>query len=261
LSEELEAFASLQTSRDLQIDVRALIDDLNGDCESPLDMFSSIVRHLAGDAELYGEKSTDHLLWWRPLTQALSRLKVVVAVRDPRAVVASNLDVSWGMDSHILLAERWADEQRRVTEARNTLGEARCLVLRYEDVVTDARRARVTLAGFLGVDRAGDKTGSNEGTAGSSLYLPWETWKSRTGADITAERIDAWRDSLTRTQEADVKAICGREMSRFGYSGDASNVTERVRLVRLSPATQWRRLHFHVARRRRLAEIDNSKIK
>lgn len=91
------------------------------------------MRQLAGPAAVRGEKTPEHLMWWRPLVRALPGLKIVAVVRDPRAVAASHLEVPWGIRSHVVLAEQWSFDQRQVMAARATLGRRRCLVLHYED--------------------------------------------------------------------------------------------------------------------------------
>jgi hypothetical protein len=149
LREELDSFARLDTSRSFQLEPHALMERLGGRCETVVQLFGVIVRHLARDADVCGEKTTDHLLWWRPLSRALPRLKLVAVVRDPRSVVASNLAVPWGMTSHVVLAERWAADQREVAQARAELGSKRCLILRYEDVVAAPTEARARISALL----------------------------------------------------------------------------------------------------------------
>jgi class 3 adenylate cyclase len=60
LIEELRAYAELDKSRELELDVAALAGDLGRDCHTAVDMFGGVVRQLAGDARLYGEKSPEH---------------------------------------------------------------------------------------------------------------------------------------------------------------------------------------------------------
>ena len=122
LEEELDNFAALPTSQGLQLVIGAVLEVLGKECRSPADLFSAVVRVLAGSAQVVGEKTPDHLKWWQPLTRAFPFLKVIWVVRDPRAVVASSLKVPWGMNNPLLLAERWRLDQDEMERADEELG-------------------------------------------------------------------------------------------------------------------------------------------
>lgn len=248
--EEAEAYGALQASRGMAtFDAGAVADDLGGRCDSLVELYGAVIRHLAGPAEVHGEKTPTHLLWWRPLARALPRLKVVAVVRDPRGVVASNLDVPWGMGDHAVLAQRWASDQRHVAAAEEELGQDRCLVMRYEEVVVDAASARLRLARFLGL-------ASSPGRAGEKIFLPHETWKAQALGPVTTDGVDSWRASLTAAQAADVAALCRPQMRHFDYLDDVPPAFgAALRLVRLAPPRQWRRLHFSLERHRTMARI------
>ncbi len=142
LRNEIGRFAGLDTSRGLDLDEEAIVRHLGGTCERPVALFGAIVRDLAGDAALYGEKTPDHLLWWRPLSEALPQLRIISVVRDPRAVVNSNKAMPFGMGSCAALAERWNADQAQVEDMRRVLGPARTLAMRYEHIVEDTDGAR-----------------------------------------------------------------------------------------------------------------------
>ncbi len=213
---------------------------------------TTLVQRLA--AELYGEKTPDHLLWWGPLAAALPSLRVVTVVRDPRAVVASLLRMPWTAKSHLRHAERWRFDQRMVAQARTTLGPGRCVVLRYEDVVEDPAGARVVLAGLLRLDGG---TPAGEPAAAppeGRLIAEGEWWKEAALGPVDAARVEAWREELTAAQAADVVAICRREMGWFGYDGPTATAAW-ARLARMSPRDRWRRARFRRRLARRAAEV------
>ncbi|MFN2557322.1 MAG: sulfotransferase [Nitriliruptorales bacterium] len=257
LREELRRYGALETSRELDLDVDVVLDTLGGRCDSLVDLFGALVRHLAGEGEIYGEKTPTHLRWWRPLTEAHPDLKVVAVVRDPRAVIASNLAMPWGMKHHVTLAEMWRQDQRLIRQARTELGHDRCLVLRYEDVVAAPDSAREALKGLL-MSRHGERP---EGTAtlraSSSFVQSWEWWKQGTQGQVTTERVEAWRNQLSPRQATAIAAICRREMQAFGYSESVPGpIATVLRLARLGPSGQGRRYRLRRSRRRQLEWID-----
>ena len=211
IRDEVALYAALDNSRDLDVDADAVVAELGGSCGSVLELFAALVRHLAGPADLYGEKTPAHVVWWEKLAGAAPAMKFVAAVRHPAAVVASWVD-AWPHESWAAAAERWSLDQIRVGEMLDALGPRRSLLLRFEDVVAEPGLARQTLARFL--DRPPPKRPAAPGRA---LYLPWETWKRRSLGPVDAARAEAWRDALTPEQVAYVLHVCGAGRERFGY--------------------------------------------
>lgn len=254
LRAEIAAFLDLKNSRMLRLDADAVVAELDGKCDHILELFSVFVRHLAGEAELYGEKSPQHLWWWRALTDAIPRLKLIVIVRDPRAVTSSNLKVPWSMDWHLSLAERWAFEQKQILSARRRLGDERCLVLRYEEVVRDPSASKNKIATFLGIAGGGELQSTRRDDAGA-IFQPWETWKTNAVDPVTTSRINAWQTELTPSQVTDIVSVCRREMRRFGYDPELGAGAAAAHLMRLSPEDQLRRLRYRVSRYHYLLKV------
>ena len=245
LREELERFSALDTSKAIEIDQGAIIDDLSGVAASPFEMFESIVRALAGPAELLGEKTPGHLLWWPAIASAAPLVRFVVVVRDPRAVVASNLSMSWaGYDElspfpgriHLPLAARWQLDQQSASAMLATLGSSRCLLLRYEDVVADHETTRHQIGSFLGRDALAPLQ-----TAPTGIVLPWEPWKQSALNEVTSDRVTAWGDALAPQEADQVVAICRRGMRQFGYTQGRPGAIRAARIrARIGPRGRTR---------------------
>src|SRR6185369_13674433 len=58
--------------------VKAVLDHT---CESAAALFAGIVRSLALPAAIVGEKTPDHIRWWRPISAAMPNAKFVFVVR------------------------------------------------------------------------------------------------------------------------------------------------------------------------------------
>jgi hypothetical protein len=228
-------------------------------------LIEALVRQLAGPAEVWGEKTPGHLVWWRPISEAAPWVRFVAVVRDPRAVVASNLEMpwrtdrtlpAWGDDMHLAFAELWAFFQRQVVQMGDVLGPRRCLVVRYEDVVTDPEATRSRLADFLG-----RRPGETPQMAPTGIVLPWESWKAEALDDVADDRVDKWRQQLDARRAGEIAAVCRSTMRRFGYTDDlptaAVAVARRGRLgplplLRLARYRRGRRLHLRTVERYRL---------
>ena len=257
LHDELERYRALPECGELVSDADAVVELLEGRAADPVELFEAIVVHAAGAAERYGEKTPTHLLWWRYVLAHRPDTRIVAVVRDPRAVVASNLDVPWGMESAELLAARWSDDQATVRAIAASLPEDRFLLLRYEDVARDPESARAKLAALVGVtlDQPPEATADPD----RKIYLEWESWKAGSTGPIVTDQIDAWRERLDRTTVARVAAICAAEMRRFGYDdGVPGKLTAGARRAVLPVSVQVRLRKFRRVRRavhRRIATM------
>lgn len=252
LRAEIEAFLDLNNSRTVKLDADAIVASLGGHCDHILELFSTLVRHLAGEAQLYGEKTPQHLMWWRGLTDAMPELKVIGVVRDPRAVTASNLKVAWSKDSHLLFAERWAFEQRQLLRAQRRLGENRCLIIGYEDVVADPLATKREMSTFLGVSMSVKAPDMNDR---GQIFHAWETWKANATGPVVVSRIDAWRNELTPSQAGDVMAVCRREMRILGYDAELSRWQKAMWFLQLPPNDHLRRFRYKASRYRYWARV------
>lgn len=247
------SFVAMPTSEGVQLDGDRLVERLDGGCETPGDLFSALLEQLTYEAPVPGEKTTDHLSWWRQLASAFPRCRFVAVVRDPRAVLASTLRVDWGMRSVAANAERWLQDQRDVVAAQRSLGPERVLVLRYEDVVADPDAARSSIARLLGLpDRA------SEATAGP-LFHPWERWKEGVHGPVRDDRVAAWRAALTPMDRWRVEAITAPMAVMFGYPV-APAWRRCLALATLSPAERFRRVHLRIARRRKRRAIERTSL-
>jgi hypothetical protein len=246
LARVVRAYRDLPVTEGLDIDPEAVVAGLDGSCQSAWELFGAVVRQLAVDATIVGEKTPNHLRWWRPLTEASPALRVVAIVRDPRAVAASSLDVPFGMTSPMLVAAQWLEDLRDLTMATRVLEPARLLRLRYEDVVEAPARAKAQLASFLSVRENGEADVRNPP---DGLFASWESgWKSRAVGPVDAERTHAWRTRLSSDQVAKVELIAHQGMRECGYPP----VRPRLSSVpaAASPPELLRLAHFRMARSR-----------
>ena len=256
VEDELNRYLSLPSCRGLALSPTRIARAFARGCRSVFDLFSEVVAQLAPDAAVLGEKTPEHLLWWRPLTRAWPGVKIVALLRDPRAVVASNLAVPFGMATTELLAERWAADQRELSSAQQALGSDQLLVLRYEDVVGDPGMARKRLAGHLGLPEASAAPQEQPGR----LYQEWETWKVRVDQPVTTERVDAWRERLPARSVDVIEALCRPGMIARGYEPVPTALAAAREKAKLGPATQGRRLRYRWERRRLMAAINRVQV-
>jgi hypothetical protein len=178
-------------------------------------VFREVVSQLSGGGSELCEKTPGHLWWWDRLTGHDPSLKLVVVVRDPRAVVASLREARFTALGISVLSEWWKTDQRMVAAAARRLGPHRCQVVRFEDAVEQEHGVRSRIS-VLHRPLPAPSDPSPEGS-GAALALPWETWKHGFDTNPDPGRIDAWRSKLNGRETETIERICGREMSAFGY--------------------------------------------
>lgn len=192
----------------VEVDEDEVIDALSGRCDGPASLLSAVVGVATGWAARRGEKTPAHLRWVPYLRVALPETKIVMVVRDPRAVVASVLERRWSTGSVAGEALRWRLDQRRSLDRLAARAPEQVLVIRYEDLVNAPEAQASRLAGFVG---------EGSSTTSGALRRPAETWKTRAEGPIDPSRIDAWRDALDAHDERIILAITARRARKLGY--------------------------------------------
>lgn len=229
-----------------------------------LDVFAAALGSLTSDSfGTIGEKTPNHLFYWKPLRRALPDLRWILVVRDPRAVVSSVLATPWGPTMfhprwgehlYVAIAERWRFEQEQASVLATAAG-SRCLSLRFEDVVADPRSTRVAIAHHLGVKDADPR--ARQWSAPTVVSHPWETWKRNATDVIDPSRTSAWRTVLPPRAQRNVTAICEQGMREWGYLEEGEpRGWERALLAARNPLTHARRRQYRSALVERQRHID-----
>jgi hypothetical protein len=257
LREELLLYRRMKTSNGLDLDVERVLDLLQGSPAGPGDFYGALTRSLAGPAALVGEKTPDHLRWWKPLSRAYGEMRVVGVVRDPRGVVASRITAGWGAHVPELLAARWRLDQRELARAASSLGPNRYLPIRYEDAVTAPDRTREALAQWLAIADAVPEGGN---VAAERLFLSWEHWKQRAAEPVTTDRIRAWTEIIAPDRVPNVLFLCRSEMIRLGYWSDAEEDTLAEGRPSMSPELRIKIARMTLSRLRERRWISRQKL-
>lgn len=208
-----EHFKSLPTSKGLRFESERVLESLPFTDWTPLMLFGAVVRALGSDTEVIGEKTPDHLLWWKPIERADPAMRFVWVVRDPRAVVSSAMKVPWGMSQVDLLARRWLLDAGVLAAARTSLDPTRITVIPFEHVIADPAAQQDRLWQFLELP----PTTVRQSVGQAMISRADETWKSHATESVESARHSAWRHELSEHDQALIERICSPEMSRLGY--------------------------------------------
>ena len=209
--------------RDLKLDPAAIAAELPATGADYADLFIALLAAWARPRQKtrVGDKSPGHIHCVAEMARSFPNARFIASLRDPRAVVSSELGAVWGARSVDQIGRRW----RRVIEAHRQLERSmspnRYTMLRYEDLVTDPEPTLRRLCAFLGEDFDPSMLRYYERPESELGFDPSESWKWNTLRPLDAGRLEAWRESLSPTQVALIERAAGEHLEGLGYASAA----------------------------------------
>ena len=182
--------------------------------------------HFAGKpkARVSGDKNPHYSLFIERLAALFPEAPFIHLVRDPRANVASYLQVPFDSSSIGTLAWRWRLYNEAILRAVPRLG-ARYRMLRFEDFVADGGGAVRGTLGFLGALAPTVATGEIKLFAHQRRM----DWHKRLDTRLDPKVLSAWQEHLDGPQTALIEHVCGDLMQRFAYPVTRSGTPRRIR--------------------------------
>jgi hypothetical protein len=145
--------------------------------------------------------------------------KFLFIVRDARDAVYSMKTNLKGY-SAISASIRW---RARVVRGRRLQARypAQCLLIKYEDLVSEPETVCRILCAFLQIEYAPEMIRFYEGNQRHERVIEGtEQIHQLTSSPFTKDRIGRWRKGLTAGEVRIVQTIAGRELGRLGYEVD-----------------------------------------
>lgn len=99
----------------------------------------------------WGEKTPNHLWYWKTIDETFPGCKFIVTVRDGRDVVCSMGDVHWSSGSIYADAFRWKIDVNKGLRLLGALGPRRAMQLSYEELVTEPEKSVSKVCRHLGI--------------------------------------------------------------------------------------------------------------
>ncbi len=149
-----------------------------------------------------GNKNPD---FYRCLPQLLAwfpNAKFIRIVRDGRDVALSTMKEPWGEQSAFACAQKWVRVERTAIDFEGRVDPDRCLVLRYESLLTAPASSFDQLETFLGAP-------ATDGTK-DGFVAEIETGGKR-------GNFGKWKREMTRHDLNIFEAVAGSWLARYGY--------------------------------------------
>ncbi|MDB5391462.1 MAG: hypothetical protein JWM11_7108 [Planctomycetaceae bacterium] len=187
-----------------------------------------------------GEKSPRHLFHVSAILKAFPQAKFMCLIRDPRAVVRSEMETTWGSKSVGRITRRWCRVARTATELQQRLQPSQFRLVRYEDLVQDAEAVLKGLCEFLGEQFEPEMLNFQERPTIEQGFRPDELWKHKTLRPVDRSRVDQWQTELTASQIAMIERRSREWLQRFGYAESGLSVsTSRIAWATLTDRLCW----------------------
>jgi hypothetical protein len=195
------------------------------------------------EKERFGDKTPAYLASVDELLAVWPDARIVVLVRDARAVALSITKLPFGPNNPYAAADWWARGIRAGLEAERRHPE-QVLTVRYEDLVAQpeaiVRRVcnHVRLgynSEMLAIERAGP----------GKIVAEQADWYTGVSKPISADGSDRWRREMPESDRRLVAAVAGAELRELGYetSGTGTTVSGARTLAYRAHDTALRAVH------------------
>jgi hypothetical protein len=198
------------------------------DTKQGYDDLFAVILALYGDSRgkrRVGEKSPQHIFDVGTKLRLYPQAKFLCLMRDPRAVVRSEMETTWGSKSVGRITRRWERVAREAQMLRSTLSPSQLCFIRYEDLVRDPEPILRKVCEFLGERFESEMLKFHDRSASEQGFRTDEVWKFNTLRPVDPSRIDQWRDQLTPGQIVLIEQRAGDWLERSGYTPSGVTVS------------------------------------
>jgi hypothetical protein len=166
-------------------------------------------------AEVWGEKTPDHLVHVPTILRDFPRAAVLCIVRDPRDVCLSLRGLPWNEKSLPEAAWTWRRYAQKSTRWQETFPD-RVRQVRYEDVLDRPADVLRTVVDWLGASFEEQMLHFHQQDDGPA-DPEREPWKEKTHRPVDPSNKEKWRTQMTEAERAVVEWCAGASLAEHGY--------------------------------------------
>ena len=164
----------------------------------------------SGEKVLIIEKSPPHMYFQKDIASMFPNSKAIYLVRDPRAVIASLMSISWSTHNIFTLSKAWNRFVKDVGLIKNNL------MVKYEDLVTEKEIQINKIYFFLDIRE--DEQPSQKYSVIDKININ-NPIHSEVSKPVNDKNIGKWKTILSSVDlEADqIEKICKKGMNIYEY--------------------------------------------
>lgn len=166
------------------------------------------------------EKSPPHLYFQQEIKKMMGDCLAIYLVRDPRAIVASLLGISWSTHNVYTLSRVW----NRFVNEIGMLGNA--LTVRYETMVQENEKELQKIYQFLGLVYSNDVKGNSDFVLKDKINFD-NPIHSEIRKPVNDKNIDKWKSILSKDEMEvqQIENVCKNNMLKYNYALTTTNYT------------------------------------
>ncbi|WP_215607695.1 sulfotransferase family protein [Leptothoe spongobia] len=189
----------------------------------------------------WGEKTPLHYQHLEQLLTWFPKAQVIWMLRDPRAVTASLLKMTWASNYTHIHAEQWYRSTQLYE--RNWHSDPRIKLLRYEDLVQQPDQTLEGIFQFLGEDYP--KGLLAQRSTQTMPIVNREGWAlshlNQALQPVETTAIDRWKQQLSPNHVAIVNSLTNRLQQRYGYTdGDPPSLSLQANVLLRLERLRWK---------------------
>ena len=208
--------------QDLQLTAEEMEHLREAACQSQRPSPSDLLRALGtiyaerNGAQVWGEKTPDHLAHVPAMMRDFPEAAVLCIVRDARDVCLSLRGLPWNEDSLPESAWTWRRYAQKSTRYQTAFPD-RYREVRYEDLLARPEATLRELTAWIGCPFEKRMLGFHRQRTGPA-DTEREPWKANTHQPVDPSNTEKWRAQMTDAERAVVELIAGSALESYGYS-------------------------------------------
>ncbi|MEZ5845577.1 MAG: sulfotransferase [Geminicoccaceae bacterium] len=217
-------------------------------------LFLQLMQVYAGQqgARRFGDKTPWNVRHLPTLLRWFPDARIIHLVRDPRANVASKIDLPRTSGDVLTATVKWrmdVDAGDRF-EASGAIPADHFLTVRYEDLVQESERVARRICDTIGEDFAPEMLTFHRRR---DVMFKDQPWKEGVLRPMSTGSLDAWRERLPPVRSMLIELVAGSAMRRHDYRADPRGLRRWLavpaQLVR--EFAMWRRFKREERERRK----------
>jgi hypothetical protein len=167
----------------------------------------------------WGDKTPQHIFFLFQIKELYPDAHFVFLVRDGRDVAESTKRVYIGPKSISAIAQRWKKYITLMNAFTGSVSQEQCILVRYEDLVSDPETTRKRILHFLGEINCREVSCDSllDQSEVGRVYTKKKSLHSSLKEGVTTNKIGRFKVALSPREVEIFECIAGKELSQFGY--------------------------------------------